>query len=485
MAGVKEKRLEGLLDGLILLLEVLRQFSQDISPKEPKQQLNAIKLLNDNRFKALTKKVVVDKDNAEIAVTLQKVLTELIQESKKQFDAAGVDFKTIKSLVDERADEGLTCLKEEEKAQEQIKKESEKPKAPAQPAAHPKTMSKSPTKPATADSTSGAAKPTFKDSAELSCKELLRYLFDTKNKKQFKLPEHAYVYGLSRIMLWDSVMALPPNNNKITQKEGPNQQQCTRFQNLFNEKKFDELLPLLELKFVSKDADGFRFWFDAQRYIVLGLEQKGGAAVNAANEIKFQLAKLLSRVAGLPKLFFKGKDKVPFASKETQAWLDDEVTPMLASGQSSDEILSPIMGEEYEQLNQEFEKACEELPKSFEENAVAMQKSIAGEIRSKGRFLRKLNLANFCYNAKQYSLAKGTLAQLTNDIDKYNLIEWESALCVSVWQSAYLTNLKLTDSENSTIDNAELNNEQQKLLTQIGNYDVVRALKLSQKNSDE
>jgi hypothetical protein len=85
------------------------------------------------------------------------------------------------------------------------------------------------------------------------------------------------------------------------------------------------------------------------------------------------------------------------------------------------------------------------LPANFEKNLKALQQGVAGEIRRKGRFLRILNLANYSLAAKQHDLAKTYVSRLLDKVEAYQLAEWEPALCLAAWESAYLVNKKLWD----------------------------------------
>ena len=110
-----------------------------------------------------------------------------------------------------------------------------------------------------------------------------------------------------------------------------------------------------------------------------------------------------------------------------------------------------------------------------------MQQQVSGDTRRKGRFLRQLNLANLCVEAKQFKLAKVHLLQLIEKIEEYNLAEWEPALSVAVWQSTYLVNNKLLETKDKETINI-VETEQAKLFAKIANYDGVLAIKLSNKN---
>jgi hypothetical protein len=196
------------------------------------------------------------------------------------------------------------------------------------------------------------------------------------------------------------------------------------------------------------------------------------------------LARLINRVPGLVKLKFKDKTTA-FADNETVQWIEGEVKGMLGKGKTAERILPPIMGEEYETINKEYETACAELPENFEKNAEAMQKAMTGDLRRKGRFLRALNLANFCITAKKHELAKALLQDLAQKIEAYQLAEWEPALCVAVWQSTYLNNLKLLRSEAFEAQKPALERQQEELYLKISNYDCLLALQLPSRQSKE
>jgi type VI secretion system protein VasJ len=168
-------------------------------------------------------------------------------------------------------------------------------------------------------------------------------------------------------------------------------------------------------------------------YVVKALEQKGGIYLQAAEDIKYHLSKLIKRIPDLVQMKFRDK-QTPFAEAETIRWIDEEVKKTESAGQSNvAAALPPIMGEEYEEINKMYESAVSVLPEKFEENLDLMQQSISRDVRIKGRFLRKLNLANYCINAKQFSLAKVYLTELKMNIDRLNISGWEPALCTAVW----------------------------------------------------
>jgi hypothetical protein len=129
-------------------------------------------------------------------------------------------------------------------------------------------------------------------------------------------------------------------------------------------------------------------------------------------------------------------DAAQFAERKTAARPQSHVLPTTGVAEArTTSILPPVMGEEYEDINKEYEAACQRVPAEFDEVAKAMQAGIQGDTRRKGRFLRTLNLAKLCLQSRQERMARIFLEKLQQDISDYRLEEWEPALCVAVWSS--------------------------------------------------
>ena len=72
-----------------------------------------------------------------------------------------------------------------------------------------------------------------------------------------------------------------------------------------------------------------------------------------------------------------------------------------------------------------------------------------------------------------------------DQIDKYNIIEWERSLCVSVWQSTYLNNQKLLANNPPAQQKESIETQQNELFDRIGKYDSVLALNLSSQQQNK
>ena len=151
----------------------------------------------------------------------------------------------------------------------------------------------------------------------------------------------------------------------------------------------------------------------------------------------------------------------------------------MGGGSGSSIIMPPIMGEDYEPLTKQYETVCGILPNKFEENLDEMQKGIMTDDLRKGKFLRRLNLANYCFAAKQYDMSKINLSELSKLIDEYNLSEWEPALCTAVWQSIFLTNVKIMNDTDDEEYKLRIKKEQSELFSKIAKYNGKLALKLT------
>lgn len=307
---------------------------------------------------------------------------------------------------------------------------------------------------------------------------LLRFFEpEERNKESRRIPEDAAIYAMSRGLRWSGLKIGPLRDERFTQIAAPAAAKREFLQQLFAAGNFKTLIPDVEITFLRTEE--FVYWLDAQRFVVKALEAEGPG--EAAMAVKAELAGLLARLPELPNLQFRPQDKVPFAGAETIEWIESEVKQVFGKG-GGEKILPPITGEDYQEINAQYEAACESLPNHFEENARKMQEGINGETRVKGRFLRLHNLANYCYLAKKYALAQIYFNELSQKIKEYNIVEWERALCVSVWRDTFRNNLKLSETHLNEEQRGLLERQQEDLFERIGRYDAVLALTLSNWN---
>ncbi|MCH8034108.1 MAG: type VI secretion system protein TssA [Bacteroidetes bacterium] len=487
----RTEKIKGLRDGLSIIYHLLNKFENNLFPSNNVHRSKAIQFINSTRFYKLVEREEINSLNANDLIEAENIFSKIIDESKKLFPENVPVLKAIAAVLKSHVEEAktITSPKKEEKGTDKeemaadadtIENSEQKVETTTKQIIEEKKKVPS-TLTSTPPSTQAIKHLSEKDSIS-QLRQILTFFFEIQEDgvKKERVPDSHFVFGLSRILQWGKLSS-PPDTNKITQIEAPNQIIRGKIKEWFESNDWDTLIPRIEINFLKADSV-FRYWFDVQRYLVKALEQKGGKYIFAAEEIKIQLARLLNRIPDLLTLKFKD-NKTPFADDETILWINDEVMSILGKGKSSESvILPPIIGEDYDSINKEYEIVCSELPGKFEENLAMMQKAIDADVRRKGKFLRRLNFANYCIQAKQFHLAKVNLFELKDLIEEYNLANWEPALCTAVWQSLYLTNKKLLSGSIDEEAKIKIDKEQKELFSNIAKYDGILAIKLTQKN---
>ncbi len=466
----RTEKIKGLKNGLNLLYYFLVKYGNDLYPVNHVHRSKALQFLNTARFFKLVEKEEINKSNAKEMIEAGETLNKIVEESKKLFPDSIPILKSFKEAVDTHVKnaKSLIAPPKQEKPPEQKTEEQSGLKHETA-----KTESSSQTFVSAAKEALGSEKDAVKQ-----LRQTIQFFFERESDgaKKEVVPESSFVFGISRQLQWGKLLR-PADNDKVTQIDAPNQIIQNKMKEWFSSSNWDTLIPRVELSFLKPDSE-FPYWLDLQRYVTQALEQKGGNYAQAAHEIKVHLAMLLKRIPDLPQLKFKDKQTL-FADNETKKWIDDEVKSALGGGSGGSMLLPPIMGEQYDSLNKEYEEACSELPNNFEDNLEKMQKAIEADDRKKGKFLRRLNLANYCFAAKHYNLAKINLSELKKLIDEYELTKWESALCTAVWQSLYLTNAKILIDIGKDDSKNIIEKEQEELFSKIAKYDGVLAIKLN------
>jgi len=479
----RTQQIEGFKNGLILIFELLKNFGDDLFPSNPKHKSKAIQFLNSARFFKLLDREKVNEGNAKVVVEIGNLFGQIHSECKEKFPDNPPTLTYIEKVIKAQVEEAKKISDSSAKVETDIKEkkpaEGRKPEAEKTVQAEEtrkEQASIQPTQPPEPVSARDVNIGSEKDAIVTFKKTILSFFEEESHgNKNRKVPNQSYIFGISRALIWGK-MITPPNKENVTQIAAPNQTIQNKIQEFISNSDWDKLIPIIEINFLNEDS-GFKYWLDVQRFVTNALEKKGGIVAKSAEDVKFHLAKLITKNPNLPNLQFK--DKTQFADQETLSWLDEEIKTAIGGGKGDTETLPLVVDESYESITKEFETVCAELPENFEINLEKMQNSVAGEVRRKGRFLRMLNLANFCMQAKQYNLAKIVLRQLLNKIDEYKLIEWESPLCVSVWQTTYLVNLQLLKLEQEVDGKLVLEKQQKELFSKIGNYNGLLAIKLT------
>ena len=467
----RDEKIPGLINGLTLISELLRKFGGKLFPPSPVHRGKSLQFLNSSRVVKLLEAEQVSRETLPLFLELSRSLERMMAESRAQLGEHAPELKELGRIIAGHAAAAKQLLETP-------------PPGPSRPPTPPQVKEPSlaarvsePEKSRERPEPGAASLKDFSAASEkeaiIAVKKALKYFFEQEKDESKK--NESYVFGISRALVWGKAI-IPSSEDDVTPLSAPDGAVQNKLKEWYTAKEWDRLIPAVELNFLDEDS-GFKYWLTAQRYIHGALEQKGGGAVRAAEEVKFQLARLLQRFPDFIKLKFS--NKTPFADDETSRWVDESVRAVMGKGGGGEAVLPPILGEDYEPVNREYRAACAELPANFEKNLKAMQHGMAGEIRRKGRFLRILNLANYSLAAKQHELAKTYVSCLLDKIEAYQLAEWEPALCLAAWESTYLVNKKLIDGEKNKERHEALEGQQKELFARIGNIDGVLALRLA------
>jgi type VI secretion system protein ImpA len=213
-----------------------------------------------------------------------------------------------------------------------------------------------------------------------------------------------------------------------------------------------------------------RGWLDLQRYVCRACGEMGYEAI--AGAVKSELRALLADLPQLPELTMM--DDTATANAETQTWLKELGT---AAPVQQDAAAAYAMQDERPEGAQ-----AEAVPDTFElamaaarsgrpqEGIELMTHEIAHERSGRGRFHRKVQLAQLCFAIGREAIALPILSDLAAEIEQRKLEEWEAADAVAHPLTLLFRCLSQMDQ------NAE---ERQRLYNQICRLDPVQALSCS------
>ncbi|MGE5807110.1 MAG: type VI secretion system domain-containing protein [Ignavibacteria bacterium] len=489
----RTEKLKGLKDGLSVIYYLLSKFENNLFPSNAAHRSKALQFLNTSRFTKLLEKEDINKSNAEDIIEAGKTLNLILEETEKLFSANKPSLKAVQEVIEAHSQSADSILSS---AKNNVSPKPEKPAVQSQPREDKVEKAK--------DIVVTAEGKIEKQSAEehivmmpatppkdhklsndkdalAQIRQALSFFFEEEHegnkKEKVPVPESVFVFGLSRELQWSRLIR-PQDNDKMTQIEAPNKIIQAKIKEWYAAGSWDTLIVRIETNFLKPDSE-FPYWLDPQRYVTKALEQKGGNYLKASEVIKFHLAKLLDRIPDFAQLKFRDM-QTPFADDDTVNWINDEVKNVFGGGKSESSVLPPIIAENYDHINKEYESFIKELPQKFEENLSLMQQGVETDTSLKGKFLRKLNISSYCLNAKQYDLSKVFLSELIKEIDLYNLSDWEPALSTAVWKTSYLINSKIIDESKVEGEIISLQKEQKELFNKIAKYDGILAIKLNQ-----
>jgi type VI secretion system protein ImpA len=168
-----------------------------------------------------------------------------------------------------------------------------------------------------------------------------------------------------------------------------------------------------------------RGWLDLQRYSAracqeLGYEAAGGAIVSG-------LRALLADYPQLAELSLM--DDTPTANAETRAWLKEHVESAAPAPREELPMAAPAAEEEEPAEGKPpdaYDLALQAARSGHAQEAIEiMANEAAQESSGRGRFRRRVQLAQICLGAGRAELAAPILQDLSGEIERRNLEQWE------------------------------------------------------------
>jgi type VI secretion system protein ImpA len=250
--------------------------------------------------------------------------------------------------------------------------------------------------------------------------------------------------------------------------EAPATETRQNLKRLAGESEWQQVLDLAEDAAASPCG---RAWLDVQRYAVSALENLG--YYQPAWAIKSDLRALLTDFPNLAEMSLS--DDTPTANAETRAWLKEFAGNAAAVQEAyvpQRQAREPEEGEFGTEAGPDaFDLAMEAAQRGRAGEAVEiLSREIAQEPSGRGRFQRKVQLAQICLAGGHAAIAYPILEDLAAEIERRKLEEWEPADTI-----AHALTLLFRAMEKMEIP-AE---EKQKIYGRICRLDPVQALAIA------
>ncbi|MBT1072784.1 type VI secretion system protein TssA [Pelotalea chapellei] len=234
-------------------------------------------------------------------------------------------------------------------------------------------------------------------------------------------PASPLPYRSLRVAAWITVTAMPPSVNGRTRIGAPEPQVQTMLQELAKHGDGEALLKASEARLIQ-----FIFWLDLNRLTVDALSRLGDRFAAARDAVCRDTASFLQRLPGLEELSFS--DGTPFASPDTRQWLAGLVYKETAPERSV--VASEAACRESE-IDREMEEAQRLVRGGKLVDAVEhVQKRLRKGASRKDKLLWRLAMAQMLVNAGRSRLALPHLEQVMEEIESFNLEEYDPPLAL-------------------------------------------------------
>ena len=238
-------------------------------------------------------------------------------------------------------------------------------------------------------------------------------------------PLNPAAYLALRGLRWGELRAggISPNEAQLDPPPSETRQQLKR---LSMEGQWQELLDAVEAAMALPCG---RAWLDLQRYLTRAFQELGSDFDPAAKALRSSVGALISDLPELPQSTFL--DDTPVANPETLAWLKEIGGAAQPSVEESPEPAPTFEQSEDDHSDAQAPDARELASQAARSGRVQeaieiLSREIAQERSGRGRFERKMQLAEICLGSRHETIAYPILKELAREIEQRKLDEWES-----------------------------------------------------------
>lgn len=231
-------------------------------------------------------------------------------------------------------------------------------------------------------------------------------------------------YAIPRVIKWSKI-SLPASEEAKFQIPPPEASVVDALSHQHNNSLWEHLLKGSEAAFRSNDP----LWLDLQRYTCAALTGMGPGYDNARAAVMGATAGLVNRLGdGLFELRFR--NGTPLCSGETKMWIETEVAPPQSDGGGGGAANGRLA---------EAESEAKKLAGSgkLKEGLKGLVEGLATCMQRRDRFLWRLSIARLCFDAQRHRLAAPLLEECQQEIERFTIDEWEPSLAATVADTLY------------------------------------------------
>jgi type VI secretion system protein VasJ len=207
-------------------------------------------------------------------------------------------------------------------------------------------------------------------------------------------------------------------------------------------------------------------WLDAVRALTTALENLGPDYAKARDVVVRETAALLARAPELPTLRFA--DGTPMASADTQAWVAG-----LGGGGGGGGAKSPV-----DKAVADAEKLvlAEQLPQ-----AITLLSRVASQATAPAhRFKARLELGKLCFKSQLLDIARAQLEGLERLAEEHRLAAWDPELCAEMYATLY--RVRKAQSQ-ANYEDVELQKKTAQSFEKLCELDAAQAFRVMQEAS--